>query len=229
MDLPAWNDPDLNVGTMVKAGLWLIQAVGEGNTFTKEQLRDAFPGVTQVDRRVRDLRAYGWTILSSTEDAALMSEEQRFVRVGTPVWDPAARRAATSQKALPAKEIKAIHARDDFMCTSCGIAGGEPYVDDPSQTAVLSVTRRETVLPDGRQKVLYVTECKRCRAGSDGSSARADEIVADIKTLDPADRRRLSRWIERGRRGSTPLERVWNAYRRLPPEAREEVRSVLES
>lgn len=229
MSLPDWNDPKIKAGTMVRGALWLIQVIGEGQTFTKGQLRDAFPGISQVDRRLRDLRDYGWVILTNTEDATLMAEDHRFIKPGVPVWDPAARRAADPQKAVSGKEKRAVMARDDYICTVCGIAGGEPYSDDTNQTAVLYVTRRETVLPGGRESILLVTECKRCRAGSDSAPARADETFTDIKALDPADRRRLARWIERGRRGSTPLERAWNSYRRLPADARDEVRARLKS
>lgn len=227
--LPAWNDPDLKGGTMIKCALWLVQEIGEGNTFTKGQLRDAFPGIAQADRRLRDLRAFKWVILTNTEDASLLAEDQRFVKAGVPVWDPAARRAAAPQKAVTAKQTQAVLAGDDYMCTVCGISGAEHYADDSNQTAVLSVTRRTTVLPDGREETLLVTECKRCRAGGDGRAARADEVVAEIKSLDPDDQRRLARWAERGRRGSTQLERAWNAYRRLPGDARQEVRVALEA
>ncbi|WP_257133592.1 hypothetical protein [Streptomyces sp. f51] len=229
MTLPAWNDPALKGGTMIRGALWLVQEVGEGNTFTKEQLRDAFPGVSQADRRLRDLRPYGWVIHTNTEDASLMAEDQRFVEAGVPVWDPAARRAAAPRKAITAKQIQAALSRDDYMCTVCGIGGAEPYLDDSNQTAVLSVTRRTFVLLDGREEELLVTECKRCRAGGGGQVVRADEALAEIKNLDPADQRRLARWAERGRRGSTALERAWNAYRRLPSEAQEEVRNALDA
>jgi hypothetical protein len=225
---PAWNDPKLKAGTMVRGALWLVQVIGEGNTFTKEQIRNAFPGISQADRRIRDLRDYGWVLLTNSDDATLMAEDQRFVEAGVPVWDPVARRAAAPQKAISNKEKREIMARDDYMCTVCGISGGEPYVDDSNQTAVLAITRRETVLPGGRERTLLVTECKRCRAGSDGHPARADETVADIRALEPGDQRRLLRWIERGRRGSTALDRAWNAYRRLPADARDEVRAALE-
>ncbi|MEU6488479.1 hypothetical protein [Streptomyces sp. NPDC046887] len=225
--LPAWNDPEIKAGTMVRGALWLVQVVGEGNTYTKDRLRDAFPGVSQVDRRIRDLRDYGWVLRTNSEDATLAAEDQRFVQAGVPVWDPVARRAAAPQKAVSKRERDAALARDNYMCTACGISGGEEYVDDSNQTAVLSATRRETVLPDGREEVLLVTECKRCRAGSGGQPARADQMIADINDLDPGDRRRLLRWIERGRRGSTPLDRAWNTYRRLPSEARDEARAAL--
>ena len=114
------------------------------------------------------------------------------------------------------------------MCTTCGISGGEPYFDDSNQTAVLSVTRLETVLPDGSEETLLATECKRCRAGHLGEPVLADEVLETIKSLEPHDLRRLRRWIERGRRGSTPLERAWTGYRRLPEEARKAVLDALE-
>lgn len=227
MPPPAWNDTEHRAGTMIKAALWLTQVVGEGETFTKGQLREAFPGVSQIDRRVRDLRDYGWVILANTEDATLTAEDQRFIRAGVPIWDPAARRAAAPGKAISAKEKQAVLQRDNYMCTVCGISGGEAYLDDSNQTAVLSVTRAETILPDGSEDVMLVTECKRCRAGHLGDPARADEVLADIKTLDLQELRRLNRWIERGRRGSTPLERAWTAYRRLPAEAQKAVRDAL--
>ncbi|MBC2863546.1 hypothetical protein H1R13_00605 [Streptomyces mexicanus] len=213
---------------MVRGALWLVQEVGEGKTFTKEQIRLAFPGIAQADRRIRDLRAYGWVILTNTEDATLTAEDQRFVKAGVPVWDPVARRAATQQKALSNKEKQAIMERDHFMCTVCGISGGESYHDDSNQTAVLSVTRRTTVRIDGSEESLPVTECKRCRSGSSGAPARIDEALAEIRQLEAGDQRRLLRWIERGRRGTTPLERAWNTYRRLPAEAREELWSALQ-
>jgi hypothetical protein len=227
--LPAWNDPELKAGTMVRGALWLVQVIGEGNTYTKAQLRDAFPGVSQADRRIRDLRDYGWVLRTNAEDATLTAEDQRFVKAGVPVWDPAARRAAAPQKAVSNKEKQATMARDHYMCTVCGISGGEEYIDDSNQTAVLAVTRRETALPDGREETLLVTECKRCRAGGEGLPAQADEALAAIKALDPGDQRRVMRWIERGRRGSTPLDRAWNAYRRLPADARDELRATLET
>ncbi|BCN78120.1 hypothetical protein [Prescottella equi] len=214
---------------MVKGALWLIQVVGEGNIFTKEQIREAFPGVSQADRRIRDLRSqFGWVILTSTEDATLLSEQQRFVKQGVPVWDPSARRLATP-KSISSGEAQAAMARDDFMCTKCGIVGGESYVDDSNQTAVLIVSRMTTLLPHGRTETMLVTECKRCRSGAGRERApiHVDDLIAEIRQLDDSDRARLARWVERGRRGATALDRAWSEYRRLPADARDEVQSVL--
>ncbi|MFG1617913.1 hypothetical protein ACGFI3_34610 [Nonomuraea wenchangensis] len=73
---------------------------------------------------------------------------------------------------------QAVLQRDDYMCTVCDISGGEPYLDDSNQTAVLSVARVETILPGGTENVLLVTQCKRCRADHLGAPARADEVLA---------------------------------------------------
>lgn len=212
---------------MVRGALWLLQVVGIGNTFTKNQLRDAFPGVSQVDRRIRDLRDYGWVVHSSTEDATLLREDQRFVKAGVPVWDPRARRENAPEKAISAKERQAVLTRDGHMCTLCGIAGGEPYPDDPVMTAVLAVSRRSVVANDGREIQALVTECKRCRAGDAPAPLDAQAAVAAAADLSPGELRRLLRWMDRGRRGATELDRAWAAYLRVPPHERRQVAERL--
>jgi hypothetical protein len=226
--LPAWNDPDYKAGTMVRTALWLLSEVGEGNTFTKEQHRSAFPGIAQADRRMRDLRAFDWVIHTSVEDVTLKQEEQRFVSAGLPVWEPEARVSAAS-KAITAKQRQETFAADGFQCTVCGVAGGEAYPDAPHESAVLSVTRRHAH-PGGGADQLLVTECKRCRAGASAAAAvTVERLAADIKDLEPGDRSRLARWVERGRRGPTPLDRAWTAYRRLSAEERAEIAERIAS
>src|SRR5258707_11496461 len=105
MPEPDWHT--YKAGTMIRSALWLVQEVGEGNEFTKQQLREAFPAVSQIDRRVRDLRKYGWVILTNTEDAQLTAEEQRFVQRGVPVWDAQAKRAADREMTIPATDRQA--------------------------------------------------------------------------------------------------------------------------
>jgi len=212
---------------MVRGALWLLQVVGEGNTFTKNQLRDAFPGISQVDRRIRDLRDYGWVVYSSTEDASLLAEDQRFVKAGVAVWDLTARRASAPQKAISSKDRQAALARDGYMCTLCGIAGSEPYPDDSVLTAVVSVSRRKVTGIDGRETETLVTECKRCRSGLGDAPVDVKDAFASARDLGPAELRRLLRWIERGRRGSTELDRAWAAYLRVPPGQRREVADRL--
>jgi hypothetical protein len=222
VEQPAWDDPRAG-GTMVRGALWLVQVIGEGNTFTKTQLRDAFHGVSQVDRRIRDLRDYGWIVYTSTEDATLLREDQRFVRIGVPVWEPKARRDNAPEKALGAKERQAVLARDGHMCTLCGVAGGEAYPDDTLMTAVLAVSRRVITMADGLERQALVTECKRCRAGGAAAPVDVNEAVLAASELSPRELRRLQRWMERGRRGTTELDRAWAAYLRVPHEERSQV------
>ncbi|GGU67871.1 hypothetical protein [Lentzea flava] len=101
MSLPRWNDPRLNLGSMVRVALWLATEVGQGNTFTQKDLRDAFPGVAQIARRMRDLRDYGWVLETSREDPTLSTEELRLTTIGTPVWNAQERRTAQLVRAAP--------------------------------------------------------------------------------------------------------------------------------
>lgn len=208
---------------MVRGALWLLAEIGEGNVFTKEQVRQAFPGVSQADRRIRDLRNFGWVIHSSNDDATLLPEEQRFVRAGLEVWDPDQRRRA-ELTVVTAKQRMSALAADEYQCVVCGIAGGEVYPDSPNDTAVLSASRKTVRFIDGRTAEQLVTVCKRCRAGgTSGEVLDLHRLLSEIQNLDDNDKSRLRRWMERDRRGATPLDRVWTQYRRLPAEAREEV------
>lgn len=227
---PKWNDPGFSAGTMVRGALWLLEVVGEGNVFTKEQVRSAFPGVSQADRRIRDLRDYGWKIYSSSDDATLSLDEQRFAQAGIAVWDPVARREA-QVKSITAKERQGAMAADGYQCVICGVGGGETYPDSPNETAVLGTTRRSVRLEDGLSAEQLVTECKRCRVGDGPSRPPADvrRLIVDADNLDDADQHRLRRWVERGRRGPTPLDRLWIAYRQLPAEARRDFERRLNS
>lgn len=221
---PKWNDPDLKAGTMVRTALWLIEEIGVGNSFTKERHRHAFSGVAQADRRMRDLRDYGWVVHTNLEDLTLNSNEQRLVSIGLPVWEPGVRKQATATN-LTAKMRMEIFSKNDYQCVICGIAGGENYPDSPQTTAVLLVSRSSVVLADGRTEMMFATECKRCRAGSTSGSIDLNQLVDDICDLGKADREVFERWSTEG--GREALERVWANYRRLSDVSRSEIRKMV--
>jgi hypothetical protein len=220
MDVPAWQTA--NASTMVLAALWLAQEVGEGGTFRKSQLREAFPAVEQIDRRARELRKHGWVISTSRDDLTLRSEEQRLVRIGTPVWEPKARRAGAPKPVSPS-ERRATLAADDHACRACGVGAGEPFPDDPVQTAKLAVSR----VPAGDQTVL-VSLCSRCRApkAPDGT-ALADAARSAIDALPADSQATMLEWMGRGERRRTSLDRAWSRWRALPPELRDELHDEL--
>ncbi|MEV7007264.1 hypothetical protein [Streptosporangium sp. NPDC051022] len=224
--LPAWDDAGAKYGTKVRVALWLLSVIGEGNLFTKARLRDAFPGVEQVDRRMRDLRPHGWQILTNKEDASLSPNELRFAKAGEEVWDP--RKTSASSETLSNKQRMAVFVGDDFMCVICGITGGEVYPESEYETAQLTITRRPVELVGGDTAIQYVTECRRCKSGGPVSSAASvPEVIDSISVLSPDEQETLASWIVGGRRRPSHVDRIWSEYRRLPAEARESVADHL--
>ena len=222
--LPSWRDASL--GTMKRAALWLVTEVGEGEVFTKAALREAFPDTAQIDRRMRDLRDFGWQIDTNREDQRLGTHEQRFVQAGAPVWEPGA--AATRQRSggISAAQRREVLLRDSYICRSCGVAAGTQY-GDSFESAQLDVARRTVRQPDGTETVELVTECNRCRVGGRWLAADLTKLLADIDRLSLLEQRVLAGWAEQDRRELSTLERLWGDYRSMPSTARDAVREAL--
>ena len=161
------------------AAEWLQNSVGVGGVFTKEQLRAAFPGVTQIDRRVRDLRERGWVIDTRRQDPTLGQSEMRLVHIGG--------------LTKPSNPINSKDRRDAlvnwaYSCSLCGAQGSSIYSDAKHVRVQLVVTR----VP-GRPDLL-VPVCLRCKPSvlklEDGLSP-VDEAVRQAASLD-ADQWRLA-------------------------------------
>jgi hypothetical protein len=224
MTLPSWQDKKL--GSMSRAALWLLDVVGEGNVFTKAQLRAAFPDVAQIDRRIRDLRDHGWRIGTSRDDVTLKQQEQRFVVRGADVWIPGKSKAPKHKNSLTTAQRQKVFQADNHLCRSCGIATGEAYEDGITQS-VLNVARRKVVLPDGEADYQFITECKRCGAGSTDREVDLGVILDLTESLAPMERQIFLAWIEADRRSLSPMEKMWGIYRTLPEESRKAVADAL--
>lgn len=221
MSWPDWRTS--TAGTRIRVALWLAAEVGPGGHFTKQELREGFPGVEQVDRRMRDLRPEGWVIHTNREDASLGPDELCLVEIGGRVWERGYESRQTN--GLSDKQRRAVLAADNYLCVFCGIGAGEPYADDPLRTAKLTVVRRTS--GEGTQ---YVTSCDRCQSGR--PSQPADEadlasITRIIDRLDAESRRTLFEWIARDAKKPTPVDVAWSGYRRLSAEERAAVRHQL--
>lgn len=222
MTLPSWQDEKL--GTMRRAALWLLTVVGEGEVFTKEQIKNAFPGKSQADRRVRELRVYGWKIDTHREDARLGQHEQRFVAQGQPVWESGKTTKGTS--ALTDTQRRRVLTRDGNRCRSCGITPGQQYADT-FETAQIDIARRKVKLPNGTSTVQPVAECNRCRVGGRSLEADLSVVLEDVSKLGGSTCRRS--------RAGSPLTSAssasWNASGptsvRCRMDSRDEVRKVL--
>ncbi|MFF1375847.1 hypothetical protein [Streptomyces sp. NPDC058308] len=222
MDMPSWTDPKL--GTMKRAALWLVDVVGEGNIFTKEAVKEAFPGVSQADRRVRDLRDHGWQINTNREDASLGQHEQRFVKQGEPVWQPGkGTRPGTSITQTRRREVLR---RDGHFCRSCGITPGEVYAGT-HESAQIDIARRVVRQPNGAEKTELVAECNRCRVGGRGAVVDLGEMLKRAEGLSGLERRVLSGWMDQDRREFSAAEAFWADYRTLPEESRVKIREAL--
>lgn len=212
---PSWKEPGR--GTRVRVALWLLDEVGEGNTFTKAMLRDAFPGVEQVDRRMRDLRSFGWQIFTVREDASLRVGELRFVAQGAPVWDPA--QQGGGQNTPTAKERREVLERDSYACVHCGISAGERHPGGGFRRAQVGVSRIE-----GSDKL--VTECDLCRAG-DVRVPTSSSMIDSFEELTDAEARDFMTWVAANRRRPRRADRLWSAFRRLSADDRAEVAASL--
>ena len=137
MTVPDWRTS--SKGTRVRVALWLHTEIKPGGSFTKQQLREAFPRVEQVDRRMRGLRPEGWVITTYREDRSLAVDELRLVAEGGPVWEENYR--SREQLSVTDRQRQAVFAADNYSCIYCGIGPGEAYADDPLRTAKLTLAR----------------------------------------------------------------------------------------
>ncbi|MFF5189452.1 hypothetical protein ACFY30_37775 [Streptomyces sp. NPDC000345] len=227
--IPSYQDKKF--GTMVRAALWLVTEVGEGRIFTKTQLREAFPEVSQIDRRLRDLRDHGWRIDTSRDDPSLLQQEQRFVTRGADVWIPGRSKAPRHKSSLTAAQRAKVLQDDNYLCRSCGIGAGEAYEDSGGmELAKLNVSRRK-VLHSGESKVpeyQLVTECKRCgNGGGPDREVDLDALLELVEDLAPLEQRLFAKWIDADQRTFSPIEKVWGIYRTLPQESRGEVAKAI--
>jgi hypothetical protein len=221
MTVPDWRT--WPKGSRAGVALWLHTEIAPGGSFTKQQLRDAFPSVEQIDRRMRDLRAEGWVITTYREDRSLSADELRLVQEGGAVWEKGYQ--SRRQTAVTDKQRQAVFAADNYSCVYCGISGGEPYPDDLLRTAKLTLAR---VAPVDGGSAQLATCCDRCHVARPTSGSSA-QLLEQIDALSGEQHERLAEWVRQGSRSDIPEHELWAQYRRLPHDARQAVAAVLRS
>jgi ribosomal protein S14 len=188
--------------SMIQLARWLVSDVGDGQIFTKQAMRAAFPAFEQIDRRMRDLRKYGWIIHTNREDATLRTNELRLVMAGQPVWD----KAASAPKTGPtSKERRSALSAASFMCQDCGTPAGVEFLELPYATAMLSVS-----IAHGRAHV----RCQRCKnSPAEITQIEIARLGAALAVLTSAERAQLRSWLRSGRSVS-PLDKAWSLLSR---------------
>jgi hypothetical protein len=148
------------VSSLSDAAQWLVDNVGVDGVFTKEHLRLAFPGVAQIDRRVRDLRTRGWVIHTRREDPRLLQSEMRLVAIG-------GLDSPDSQVSARARKEALISCA--YTCMLCGADGSGVYADARHERVVLTVRRVE-----GLSRPVAV--CGRCRNALSVLAMQSDSL-----------------------------------------------------
>ena len=210
-ELPDWRDTSVG-GTRIRVALWLLETVGEGNVFTKSDLRAAFPGVEQIDRRMRDLREEGWVIATSREDGELSTNELKLASVGERVWERRGPRPGVTGRTD--KQRRDALAASGYCCQDCGAAAGDAYPDAPHRIARLSVAPAGDALGD---TLIGIVRCDRCNSSDPRPVGSADRhaIERGVEALTETERARLSAWLEGGRRTYDGAEQLWIRLRGL--------------
>jgi 5-methylcytosine-specific restriction endonuclease McrA len=217
-----------------KIAAWLMFNTKVGGIFTLKYLREALGGIGEpnddehLNRRLRKLRDYGWTVHSGRDDANLKQDEYRLAIVGKPIW---LGKAQFTKKTVSNKIRRQIIDRDGHRCVICGVGAGESYPGERGTRARLTVGH---FVADSLRGPNYPanlrTECSRCNEPAKEESARsesAEELWPRIRGLGRADKARLLAWAENGQRDRDDVDRLFDQYRCLPAAQRDELRMKL--
>lgn len=225
--LPSWSDE--SIGARIRVALWLYAQVGEGRKFGKQELRNAIPGIEQIDRRMRDLRPAGWVINTYRDMASLSPNELFLEKIGIHVWEPGKR--SEGVRSVSGRLRREVMDRDHHRCVRCGIASGEEYPGEPGSRARLTIGHVEAhTYGSSADAANLVTECARCNETAKQftpAQFSGDRVRDEIRELSRREKTRLLSWMAMDRRPMSDTERVWAYYRQLPGVARIELREHL--
>lgn len=199
-DVPDWTTH--GGGGKRRVALWLAAEVGEGGAFTKASVRQAFPGVEQIDRRMRDLRTEGWVIATYREDRSLAPDELRLVAIGGHVWVKGY--VSKARVALNERERNTILSRDMWTCRFCGVGAGNIYPDEKLRKATLLVT---TVGKLANSEI-RVCSCERCLKSNADLPSR-ESIEDRFRDLSPGSKSALSALLNLSVSESGDVRRAW--------------------
>ena len=210
-----------------------IASVGEGGKFTKLDLFDAVPGVSQADRRMRDLREIGWTIDNYKMNPSLRPDEYLVRTIGVRIdLGEVAPKSSTTRRSITGAKRRNIFDRDGNTCQVCFTAGGAEFADAPGRRATLTIGHIIPVARGGGDDDDNLrTECQRCNDESrDATRNPPDlgEVLTRVRNIGGRkDKRELFQWMQRGSRPMTDKERLFTDWARLPMTQRFEVMNDL--
>lgn len=222
-------------GVEPRLAAWLMFNCKLGDVFTMRSLRAAIgePEKPNDDehfnRRFRNLRKYGWNVLSGRDASELSPDEYRFERFGDPIY---LGKSQFAKKAASAKVRRYVLDRDGHRCVVCGIGAGEAYPGEPTSKARLTLGHFVADSLSGQSGTENLrTECARCNEPAKEEAPRSEaaaEIWPRMRSLGRAEKARLLSWIEKGQRVRDAVDGLYDLYRSLPAPQRDELRIQLE-
>lgn len=222
-------------GVEPKLAAWLNFNAKVGDVFTIRQLReslgsDAGPNEDEhFNRRLRSLRKYGWIVLSSRDAGELKTDEYRLETIGAPIWLGKSKHGG---KPISNKTRREVFDRDGHRCILCGIGAREPYPDQPTKLARLTIGHFVAGSLRGAQDIANLrTECSRCNEPLKEEAQRSEsatELWPKLRALSRLDKAELLRWIKTGYRLRSAVDRLFDDFRALPSPQRDEIRAKLE-
>lgn len=221
-------------GAEPKLASWLTFNMKVGEVFTIRQLRKVLGNTIgpndheHFNRRFRNLRRYGWIVLSSRDAGDLKPDQYRLKQIGAPIW---LGKSKYDSKRTSDKMRRQILDRDGYRCVLCGIGAGEPYPDEPARLARLTIGHfvADSLRGPNDPENLR-TECSRCNEPAKEEAQRtesATEIWPKIRNLRRAHKTGLLTWIEKGFRERDDVDRLFDQVRTLPALQRDEIHSKL--
>ena len=225
-ELAAWPGTKRPLGDEARIAAWLAFNKVVGDAFTTEELREALGHHASrndrehFQRRIRELRSVrdGWVFPSTKHDARVVSGSYRLDKVG---WHPALGERAADKTKVSKKVRLEVLERDHYRCFHCGIVSGEPYPDDPSRTANMTVGH---VIPAEAGGLAVASnlraECALCNETMRSATATPEILTgvqAAVNNLNRADRRRLLEWVQAGHRVRNRVDEAYDRIRLLAP------------
>lgn len=207
-----------------------LASKGAGSKFSKLELFEAVPDISQADRRMRDLRPMGWKIDNYKVNPNLKPDEYLIREMGTRV-DLGETPPKTIRKNITGPKRRRILERDGHMCQVCGIRAGQEFPDAPGRSAALTIGHIIPVKRGGTNDDDNLrTECQRC--GDESRDITVDpptsqQVLTHASRGSLKDKRTLYGWMQAGRRTPSDTEKVFQEWSRLPHAERMQVMTAL--
>ena len=165
-----------------------------GKVVTKEDLRAVVPHVTEWARRIRELRAAGWKIVSNNDRADLKPGE--YVLLELPSHDSHYEFERPISAALRARVLE----RNGYTCCMCGAGAGEPDELNPGRNVRLHIGHIQDRSHGGRETLDNLRAlCSNCNQGAKNITTEPPSwtwLLAQIKRARIDDQRRAFEWLE---------------------------------